>query len=377
MTSTLAIVVFFVGLLFIILIHEAGHYTVARAFGFKVEEYFVGFGPRIWSFRRGEIDYGIKALPLGGYVKIAGMNPYEPVAEEDLPRAYNSKPIWQRALTIFAGPGSHFVVAAILFAVWLAFFGDPRSAPVVVDKVDATLNGHPGPAFEAGLKPGDTVVAIGGVSDPNLEEVSQVLTGGAADRPGQAIDVTVVRDERTQTLSMIPELSDVDGITIGRVGVVLAPPQAQREGVIASLVGGVKLVGQSVKESFQQIGHVFGPQGIGRVFRLLFTDAPRNQTDSASVVGIGQQVGATGANGDWGTILYFLAFVTVFIGLLNLIPLPPFDGGHLAVLGIEKVRGKAIDMRRLIPVSAAVMAFFVVFVLATVVLDITKPIPAP
>ena len=377
MYSTLAIVVFFVGLLFIILIHEAGHYTVARAFGFKVEEYFVGFGPRIWSFRRGEIDYGIKALPLGGYVKIAGMNPYEPVAEEDLPRAYNSKPIWQRALTIFAGPGSHFVVAALLFAAWLAFFGDPRTAPVVVEKVNISLNGHAGPAFEAGLRPGDTVVSIGSVSDPNLEEVSQILTGGASDRPGQAIEVTVTRDGQTQTLSMVPELSDVGGVTIGRVGIRLAPPQAQREGVIGSLVGGVKLVGLSVKESFQQIGHVFGPHGIGRVFRLLFTDTPRNQTDSASVVGIGQQVGARGAAGDWGTILYFLAFVTVFIGLLNLLPLPPFDGGHLAVLGIEKIRGKAIDMRRLIPVSAAVMAFFVVFVLATVVLDITKRIPTP
>jgi membrane-associated protease RseP (regulator of RpoE activity) len=381
MNSTIAIVVFFVGLLFIILIHEAGHYTVARAFGFKVEEYFVGFGPRIWSFRRGEIDYGIKALPLGGYVKIAGMNPYEPVAEEDLPRAYSSKPIWQRALTIFAGPGSHFVVAAVLFAVWLFFFGDPRTAaataPVVVEKVDTTLNGHAGPAFEAGLKPGDTVVSIGGVSDPNLEEVSKALTGGASDRPGQAIEVTVMRDGQTQTLSMVPELADVDGVTIGRVGVRLALPQAQREGVIPSLVGGVKLVGQSIKESFQQIGHVFGPQGIGRVFRLLFTDTPRTTTDSASVIGIGQQVGATGAAGDWGTVLYFLAFVTVFIGLLNLIPLPPFDGGHLAVLGIEKIRGKAVDMRRLIPVSAAVMAFFVVFVLATVVLDFTKPIPAP
>src|SRR4249919_3098621 len=146
MTATLAIVVFFTGLLFIILIHEAGHYAVARRFGFKVEEYFVGFGPKLWSFRRGEIEYGVKALPLGGYVKIAGMNPYEPVLPEDLPRSYGAKPIWQRALTIFAGPGSHFVVAAILFAIWLFVFGDPRTAPIVVEQVPRQLNGHAGPA---------------------------------------------------------------------------------------------------------------------------------------------------------------------------------------------------------------------------------------
>ncbi len=167
MTGTLAIVVFFTGLLFIILIHEAGHYVVARRFGFKVEEYFVGFGPKLWSFRRGEIEYGVKALPLGGYVKIAGMNPYEPVPPEDVPRSYGAKPIWQRALTIFAGPGSHFVVAAILFAIWLFVFGDPRTAPIVVEQVPRQLNGHVGPAYAGGMRPGDVVVGIDGIADPS------------------------------------------------------------------------------------------------------------------------------------------------------------------------------------------------------------------
>ena len=92
------------------------------------------------------------------------------------------------------------------------------------------------------------------------------------------------------------------------------------------------------------------------------------------MVGIGQAVGQTGSAGDWGAVLYFLAFVTVFIGLVNLVPLPPFDGGHLAVLVLEKIRGKQMDMRKLIPVSAVVMSFFIVFVLATILLDITKPI---
>ena len=149
MSGTLAIVVFFTGLLFIILIHEAGHYLVARAFGFKVEQYFVGFGPKIWSFTRKDIEYGVKALPLGGYVKIAGMNPYEPVPPEDLPRSYGAKPIWQRALVILAGPGSHFIVAAILFTSWLVFFGDPRTPTPFISGVETTLNGHAGPAAVA------------------------------------------------------------------------------------------------------------------------------------------------------------------------------------------------------------------------------------
>ena len=102
----LGVLLFAVVMLVVIMIHELGHYTVARLFGFKIEEYFLGFGPKLWSTKRGEIEYGVKALPLGGYVKIAGMNPYQPVAPEDLPRAYGSKPRWQRALVIFAGPGS-------------------------------------------------------------------------------------------------------------------------------------------------------------------------------------------------------------------------------------------------------------------------------
>ncbi len=367
MSGTLAIVVFFTGLLFIILIHELGHYLVARAYGFKVEQYFVGFGPRIWSFTRNDIEYGVKALPLGGYVKIAGMNPYEPVATEDLPRSYGSKPIRQRALVIFAGPGSHFVVAAVIFAIWLSFFGDPRTPTPVVSSVETTMNGAEGPAAAAGMQPGDRIVGLDDLSEPTPVEMLDYTT----DHVGDPIVFTIERDGETLTRTITPSWDTVQGRTIGRIGILLGPAKS---GPVAALVGGVKEVGMAVKESLHQITQLFGPQGVGRVFTLLFTDAERSAQDPASVVGIGQAVGATGSAGDWGTILYFLGFITVFIGLVNLVPLPPFDGGHLAVLAVEKVRGKQIDMRKLIPVSAAVMAFFVVFVLATILLDITKPL---
>jgi membrane-associated protease RseP (regulator of RpoE activity) len=367
MSGTLAIVVFFTGLLFIILIHEAGHYLVARAFDFKVEEYFVGFGPKVWSFTRNDIEYGVKALPLGGYVKIAGMNPYEPVAPEDLPRSYASKPIWQRALVILAGPGSHFIVAAILFASWLFFFGDPRTPTPVIGSVETTLNGQAGPASVAGLQPGDRIVGVGDVTDPTRDQLLDYTTSHV----GEPVSFTIERGGRTFTTDITPEPDTIGGQTIGRIGVVLGP---EKQGPIAAVVGGGEEVGRSVGESLHQITRVFGPSGIGRVFTLLFTDAKRGTQDPTSVVGIGQAVGQTGSAGDWGAVLYFLAFVTVFIGLVNLVPLPPFDGGHLAVLLIEKIRGKQMDLRKLIPVSAVVMSFFIVFVLATILLDITKPI---
>jgi membrane-associated protease RseP (regulator of RpoE activity) len=367
LSGTFAIVVFFTGLLLIILIHEGGHYLVARAFGFKVQEYFVGFGPKLWSFRRKDIEYGVKALPLGGYVKIAGMNPYEPVAPEDAPRSYGAKPIWQRALVIFAGPGSHFVVAAILFSAWLMFFGDPRTATPNIGAVETTLNGHAGPAEQAGLRPGDRIVGVGDVADPSRQELLEYTTTHV----GEPVEFTIDRAGDRFSVEITPERSVVQGRTIGRIGIVLGPAKA---GPIAAVTGGVAEVGHTVGDSLHQITRVFGPQGIGRVFTLLFTDARRGIQDPTSVVGIGQAVGQTGSSGDWGAVLYFLAFVTVFIGLVNLVPLPPFDGGHLALLAIEKIRGKQIDMRKLIPVSAVVISFFVVFVLATILLDITKPI---
>ena len=166
----LATVLFFVGILVIILIHEAGHYLAARGYGFKVEQYFVGFGPKVWSFRRGEIEYGVKALPLGGYVKIAGMNPYEPVADADLPRAYGSKPRWQRALVIFAGPGSHFIVAGLLFASLFLVFGVADASVPLVSSVQPTLNGVWSPAILAGVRPGGDGCRRGPRSDLGTAE---------------------------------------------------------------------------------------------------------------------------------------------------------------------------------------------------------------
>ena len=184
----------------------------------------------------------------------------------------------------------------------------------------------------------------------------------------------VVRDGERVRLEIVPELATVGDEEVGRVGIVLG---VERIGIVPSLVAGVKEVGFAIEESVSQVGHVFGPQGIGRLFTLLTTDADRTTTDATSVVGISEQVGATSSTGDWGTILYFFAFITVFIGLINLVPLPPFDGGHLAVVGYEKVTHHTVDMRKLIPVSAVVITFFVIFVSATVVPGLRQADPDP
>ena len=125
MSSTVVVLLYVVVILVVVLVHEAAHFGVAKAFGIKVEEFFVGFGPRIWSFRRGETEYGLKALPLGGYVRIAGMNPFQEPTPEEYPRTFGAKPIWQRAAVIVAGPATHFVMAFVFLLIYLAALGVP------------------------------------------------------------------------------------------------------------------------------------------------------------------------------------------------------------------------------------------------------------
>jgi membrane-associated protease RseP (regulator of RpoE activity) len=352
-------------------LHELGHYFVAKKFGFKIEEYFIGFGPRLWSVKRGETEYGVKAIPGGGYVKIAGMNPFETVPEADLPRAYGSKPIWQRALVIFCGPGVHFLIAVVIFGSWVFFFGDPALPPQpVVGSVVPTLNDVTTPAKTAGLQVGDRIVAVGTVQNPTAAQLSTYVTAHV----GEPVPYRIERGGSTISVTMTPVAEKEQGVVKGRIGILLAPTYP---GVVKSVTQGAWWLWYSVDASVHSVGHVFGPSGVSRLYDSLVHGAPRDLGGGTSVVGVGQQTGALVSQGAWGTLLELLGFITVFIGLINLVPLPPFDGGHLALLVIEKVTGKAVDYRRVIPVAAVVIGFLVIFVLATAVLDIVQPLPSP
>ena len=369
--AALGIGAFFLALILVIVIHEAAHFAVARAFGIKVTEFFVGFGPKLWSRMRGETEVGVKAIPAGGYVKIAGMNPYETVAPEDFPRTFGAKPIWQRSLVIVAGPATHFALAFLCFALWLGFVGEPVVNGVVIDSVKPTLHGVASPAAAAGLRRGDLVVAVDGISDPTTDDLIAYTTAHA----GRPITFTIERDGRTFQAEMIPVLSQIEGERIGRIGVSVRPRSVGREtaGPIGSVTGAANLVGDQFVLTVQGVGRIFGPEGIGRLVDLVFTDEARQPTDPASVVGVGRLAGNLASEDQFGDLLFLFGVVNVFVGLLNLLPLPPFDGGHLAVLAIEKVRGRPVDMRRVVPVSAAVAAFFILFTVAVVYVDLVKP----
>jgi membrane-associated protease RseP (regulator of RpoE activity) len=363
---------FFVALILVILVHEAAHFGVAKLFGIKVTEFFVGFGPRLWSKRRGETEYGVKAIPAGGYVKIAGMNPYERIAVEDEPRVFGAKPIWQRALVIVAGPATHFVLAFLCFALWLGLVGPPVAVagPPTVALVAEQLDGEESPAAAAGMQPGDRVVTVDGIRIRSSDQLVE-YTRAHVDEP---ITLTIDRDGRTLTFMVEPVLSEVGGEQVGRIGVELRTElRRATAGPIESITGAGDLVWEGAVLTVTSIGRVFGPEGIGRLFELATTDAPRTVQDPASVIGVARIAGQTAEAGRFWDILQLFALVNIFIGLLNLVPLPPFDGGHLAVLAVEKVTGRSVDMRKVVPVSAAVAVFLVVFTFSVMYVDLVKP----
>ncbi|MBI2238682.1 MAG: site-2 protease family protein [Actinobacteria bacterium] len=350
MTGTIGQVSFFVALLVVILVHEAAHFWVAKHYDFKVEEFFVGFGPRLWSFRRGETEYGVKAIPAGGYVKIAGMNPFQEVAPEDL------------------RPATHFVLAFLFFATWLLAVGGPTNRDPQIGRVLPELAGQMSPATTIGLRPGDRIVGIGGIEHPTDLQVLDVTNRNV----GEPMALEIERGDRVLSFTVTPILASNGVEKVGRIGITLFWAR-QREGPIGAVKGSFRWIGETAWNTVRSLGHVFGPEGMGRLFRLVFTDAERQRTDPVSVIGTARIAGQIAEGGELGDILFMFGLVNVFIGILNLLPLLPFDGGHLAVLLVERIRGKRIDARKLVPITAVVATFLIVFTLSVVYVDLTKP----
>jgi membrane-associated protease RseP (regulator of RpoE activity) len=375
MSLWLGVVLFAVSLIGVVMVHESGHYFAAKAFGIRIQEFFVGFGPRLWSFRRGETEYGIKAIPAGGYVRIAGMNPYEEIPPEDVPRTFGAKPAWQRAIVLFAGPVTHFLMAAIGLALFFMLIGVPTRFQPVVHDVSPTLNGQRSPASVAGLREGDVVVRL----DGRPVRTSDAFVNYTREHVGREIAITVRRGDRSVTVHATPVLSKVGGKSVGRLGITVAeePQSRDRTNPFTAVGRGAIQTGVLTKAVFVRLGDVFGPAGLKRIGQLLFSSKPRQSQDVSSLVGGARLAGQAVQAGAWEALFQIFVLFNIFIGILNLVPLPPLDGGHLAVLAVEKVRGRKIDVRKMVPLTAVVAAFMILFALSVVYIDIVKPLPNP
>jgi membrane-associated protease RseP (regulator of RpoE activity) len=360
-------------LLATIMLHEAGHFLVAKAVGMKATEFFLGFGPRLVSFRRGETEYGLKALPLGGYVKVIGMSTSEAVDPAEEHRTYRSKATWKRVAMAAAGPLTHFVAAFIFLTLAFGPVGVPGAATTTVAEV-----GIGSPAAAAGLTKGDQITAINGVKTTEFEAIrSKVLAS-----KGTALDVTIVRNGELQTFSIAPKLDAVSGTylmgvapTAGTVNLPLgeAANRARQE------------MQELTSATFSGLIGFFTPD---RLTTYANTVATANEVDELteeqnngrvstpiSTVGYGVEYAKAGM----ANFLYFLTIFNLGVGVFNLIPLPPFDGGHIAVALYERVmttvkgRRHYVDANKIVPVALTVMGILFVIFLSALYLDVTKP----
>jgi membrane-associated protease RseP (regulator of RpoE activity) len=373
-STTLGVVLFIVVLILVVVVHEAGHFLSAKLFGIKVEEFFVGFGPRLWSFRRGETEYGLKAIPAGGYVRIAGMNPFQEPTPEEYPRTFGAKPIWQRAIVILAGPVTHFVIAALFLTLFYVAIGVPNENRPMIGTIEPTLNGRVSPAAEAGLRQGDEIVAVDGRPVDDWDEFV-TYTRAHTDRP---MDLTLLREGRPIRVTVTPVLARVPGDRqpVGRLGI--SPDFVRERTDPFTAVGrSVIVTGQQTKEVVVRLGDVFGPTALRRVGRLVVGSGDRTPNDAIGVVGASRIAGQAVREGAWDFFIALLVGFNIFVAILNLVPLPPLDGGHLAILAYEKLRRRKPDIRKLVPLTALVTSFIILFALAITYLDIVNPIPTP
>lgn len=356
------------GIITMVMVHEGGHFIAAKATGMKATEFFFGFGPKLWSFRRGETEYGVKAIPLGGYVRIIGMNPYEEVAAEDFGRTYREKPFWQKSIVVLAGVASHFVVAFLLFFLVASVIGTGQ-ATTTVQSVQPTLEGGAAtPAVIAGIRSGDRIVSIDGMGVDTWPGLVDVI----AAHPGETVDLVVERDgAQLQLETTLASVPDGDGDTRGFLGVEPVR-KTVRVGPIAGIGHAASAIGEATVVSAQGLWSLVSGFG-DLVAATISGDTDRiNERRPASPIGL-IRIGAETQQFGLSFTLELVALINIFVGIFNVIPVYPLDGGHFSVALYEKIRGRPADVRKLAPIAAVVVLFMVLLGVLAIYLDIADP----
>jgi membrane-associated protease RseP (regulator of RpoE activity) len=393
-------VIMIVGIVAMIVIHEGGHFIAAKVFGMKATEAFFGFGPRLWSVRRGETEYGVKAIPLGGYVRIIGMNPFEEVDTADEYRTYRFAPFWKKTVVVLAGIVSHFVVALILLwtvgTTWGVTVTDASGFAVRTTTVTAVVettpddfqtlpavmdvprDASPSPAVLAGIEPGDVIVAL----DNNSIETWEQFTEFVRANGDTEVAITVNRDgERVDLLAALATIDvprivdrkivrdDTGNIITERIGFFGITTSAKREHV-----GPVRMIPVAFGQFWDAV--VLSLKGLWQPiigFPALVMSVLGGDDEILETVRPISPIGLVQLAGPLQTTLLLLAYVNIFVGVLNFVPLYPLDGGHFAAATYEKVTGRQPNMQKLLPVAAAVFLFLVTLALLGVYSDIFRP----
>ena len=387
-------------LIAMVMLHELGHLATAKWTGMTATEFFVGFGPRLWSIRRGETEYGVKAIPAGGYVRIIGMSSLEEIEPADEPRAYRNQAFSKRIVVASAGSAMHFLLAFVLAFIALTFIGRPNASVVTVSSylsIDGTAQT---PAQTAGLKPGDRLVSVNGTKVTSPQALSKVVHSSA----GVPVNVTVQRKGATKTFVVTPvdgrtvtmqgnPLVNRNGPAVGYLGVSLGEGTAPVH-PLAAVPQSLGIVRTVTAAAFAGIGHIFSPSGLSNYAQQVIhpqsssqgsgssAQAPASQSRPESIIGA-VRTATQGADQGTLTLLEVLISINIFIGLINMLPMLPLDGGHVVIAAYEWIRtrkGKPryqADVAKMMPVVYAFVGFLLLLVSTSVYLDLTHPIANP
>ena len=374
----LGIVAFVVALLLSVMVHEFGHYITARRFNMKVTEFFLGFGKRLWSYRKGETEFGIKAIPAGGYCKISGMTPDDQMDPGEESRAFYIARSSKKLIVLGAGSFLHFALGILLLFVLLAGVGVNSLTSVVKEVVPESA------AVVAGFQQGDEIKSING------EEISDWARGVDLIRSadGAALLFTVERDGQLVELRATPRLTDVGGEERYVLGVV-NEIGTKRLGVLTAGKDSIVITADMAVQSVKSLALL--PTKIPQLWGQTFGGETRDANGLVGVVGVARVSGETIASGDqnWsqriGTFLLIIASLNIFVGIFNLLPILPLDGGHMAVAIADEIRAffarlrgrprpAPINVQVLTPITAVVVVVLIALTLLLLVADIINPI---
>lgn len=400
MMFALGIVLFALAILVSVALHECGHMWVARATGMKVRRYFVGFGPTLWSTHRpnrlGSTEYGVKAVPLGGFCDIAGMTSVEELAPEDRPYAMYRQKVWKRVAVLFAGPGMNFVIGLVLVYAIAVIWGLPNLNPptaaivgqtgCVAPQLSKDQIGEctgPGPAAQAGIQAGDVIVKVGDTDVATFDEARVTLQKSSGPTP-----IVIERDGReltkvvdvTQTQRFTGEGDQPT--TVGAIGIAAARFGPTQHNALSAVPATFAFTGDLAVELGKSLAKI--PTKVGALVDSI-GGGERDPETPISVVGASIIGGDTVDAGLWVAFWFFLAQLNFVLGAVNLVPLLPFDGGHIAIAVFEKLRNTIRSARgmvaaapvnylKLMPATYVVLVVVVGYMLLTVTADLVNPI---
>ncbi len=374
----LGILAFIVALLLSVMIHEFGHYITARKYGMWVSEFFVGFGKRIWSVQRGETEFGVKAIPAGGYCKIEGMSPSDelPLGQED--RAFYKASSGKKLVVLGAGSFLHFVLGYLLLFTLFAGIGTNQVLPVISEVVPNSA------AEAAGIQPGDEIVSINGKKVTEWYKDVEVI------RESQGKELTLVLDRNGEEISIAASgrLTDIDGTKRYVLGIV-NDVGLKRSGLLVSFKNSAIVTKSFLTESVKSLGKL--PEKVPALWGATVRGEERDANGLVGVVGVARVSGeAVGSDKltpmeRLATFVLIVASLNIFVGIFNLLPILPLDGGHMAVAIADEIRAlfarlrgrarpAAIDVTVLTPVTLVVFVILACLTLLLLVADVINPV---